>query len=110
EIHLGWLASRGWDVSGLGDEWAKRLQSIGADQVPPGTNVATPVFDGAREDEITGLFQATIPNRDGDRLVQPSGKAQLYDGRSGEPFPEPVSVGFMYILKLHHLVDDKLHA
>ncbi|WP_210572703.1 DNA-directed RNA polymerase subunit beta [Streptomyces sp. GESEQ-4] len=110
EIHLGWLASRGWDVSGLADDWAQRLQAIGADQVDAGTNVATPVFDGAREDELAGLLQHTIPNRDGDRMVLPSGKARLFDGRSGEPFPEPISVGYMYILKLHHLVDDKLHA
>ncbi|PSM38873.1 DNA-directed RNA polymerase subunit beta [Streptomyces dioscori] len=110
EIHLGWLASRGWDVSGLGEEWAQRLQAIEADKVEPGTNVATPVFDGAREDELAGLLQHTIPNRDGSRMVLPTGKAPLFDGRSGEPFPEPVSVGYMYILKLHHLVDDKLHA
>ncbi|CAM5679894.1 DNA-directed RNA polymerase subunit beta OS=Streptomyces albaduncus OX=68172 GN=rpoB PE=3 SV=1 [Streptomyces griseoloalbus] len=110
EIHLGWLASRGWDVSGLAEEWAQRLQAIGADQVEPGTNVATPVFDGAREDELAGLLQHTIPNRDGERMVLPTGKARLFDGRSGEPFPDPISVGYMYILKLHHLVDDKLHA
>ncbi|MEV7447336.1 DNA-directed RNA polymerase subunit beta, partial [Streptomyces nigra] len=110
EIHLGWLASRGWDVSGLAEDWAQRLQVIGADQVAPGTNVATPVFDGAREDELAGLLQHTIPNRDGERMVQPTGKARLFDGRSGEPFPDPISIGYMYILKLHHLVDDKLHA
>ncbi len=110
EIHLGWLASQGWDVSGLQEQWAERLQSIGADRVEPGTNVATPVFDGAREDELAGLLEHTIPNRDGDRMMLPSGKARLFDGRSGEPFPDPISVGYMYILKLHHLVDDKLHA
>lgn len=59
---------------------------------------------------LAGLLQHTIPNRDGERMVLPSGKARLFDGRSGEPFPEPISVGYMYILKLHHLVDDKLHA
>ncbi|MFJ8432783.1 DNA-directed RNA polymerase subunit beta [Kitasatospora sp. NPDC094019] len=110
EIHLGWLAKQGWDVSGLADEWAQRLQAIGADQVDGGTNLATPVFDGAREDEITGLLDHTTLTRDGERLVNSTGKARLYDGRSGEPFPMPVSVGYMYILKLHHLVDDKLHA
>ncbi|MGW3043172.1 DNA-directed RNA polymerase subunit beta [Kitasatospora sp. NPDC001159] len=110
EIHLGWLAKQGWDVSGLADEWAQRLQSIGADQVAGGTNLATPVFDGAREDEITGLLDNTTLTRDGERLVNSTGKARLFDGRSGEPFPMPVSVGYMYILKLHHLVDDKLHA
>ncbi|KJK56723.1 DNA-directed RNA polymerase subunit beta [Saccharothrix sp. ST-888] len=110
EIHLGWLAKQGWDVSGLADEWAKRLQAIGADTVVGGTNLATPVFDGAREDEITGLLDNTTLTRDGERLVNSTGKARLFDGRSGEPFPMPISVGYMYILKLHHLVDDKLHA
>ncbi|MER6303413.1 DNA-directed RNA polymerase subunit beta [Kitasatospora sp. NPDC001539] len=110
EIHLGWLAKQGWDVSGLADEWAQRLQAIGADRVTGGTNLATPVFDGAREDEITGLLDNTTLTRDGERLVNSTGKARLFDGRSGEPFPMPISVGYMYILKLHHLVDDKLHA
>ncbi|MFB6892953.1 DNA-directed RNA polymerase subunit beta [Kitasatospora sp. NPDC056327] len=110
EIHLGWLSKQGWDVSGLADEWAQRLQAIGADKVEGGTNLATPVFDGAREDEITGLLDHTTLTRDGERLVNSTGKARLFDGRSGEPFPMPVSVGYMYILKLHHLVDDKLHA
>ena len=64
----------------------------------------------SREEEITGLLGSTPPTRDGDRLVDESGKARLFDGRSGEPFPAPVSVGYMYILKLHHLVDDKIHA
>jgi DNA-directed RNA polymerase subunit beta len=72
--------------------------------------VATPVFDGAREDEISGLLASTLPNRDGDRLVGPDGKANLFDGRTGEPFPAPVSVGWTYIIKLNHLVDDKIHA
>ena len=110
ETHLGWLAKTGWDVSGLSEEWARRLQKIGADKAVGGTNLATPVFDGAREDEITGLLDHTTLTRDGDRLVGSSGKARMFDGRSGEPFPMPISVGYMYILKLHHLVDDKLHA
>jgi DNA-directed RNA polymerase subunit beta len=83
---------------------------IHVDKAEPDTKVATPVFDGAREDEITGLLGSTIPNRDGVRMIDATGKADLFDGRSGEPFPDPVSVGYMYILKLHHLVDDKIHA
>src|SRR5699024_646691 len=75
-----------------------------------GTRVASPVFDGAREHEITGLLESTRPTRDGNQLIGTTGKTRLFDGRSGEPFPEPVSVGYMYILKLHHLVDDKIHA
>ncbi len=110
ELHLGWLAKQGWSVDGNDEDWKKRLISIHADQAEPDTKVATPVFDGAREDEIVGLLGSTLPNRDGNRMVKQNGKASLFDGRSGEPFPEPVSVGYMYILKLHHLVDDKIHA
>ena len=114
ELHLGWLAKQGWDLDLSGEkgnaDWKKRLISIGADKATPNTKVATPVFDGAREDEITGLLGATLPNRDGERMVKEDGKAALFDGRSGEPFPAPVAVGYMYILKLHHLVDDKIHA
>ena len=108
ELHLGWLASQGWQVEG-GPDWAKSLPEELYD-VEAGTNTATPVFDGAKEEELTGLLASTKPNRDGDRLVGPDGKATLLDGRSGEPFPYPVAVGYMYILKLHHLVDDKIHA
>jgi DNA-directed RNA polymerase subunit beta len=110
EIHLGWLAKQGWQVEGDDEEWKQRLIAIHADAAEADTNVATPVFDGAREDEIVGLLGSTLPNRDGVRVVKENGKAMLFDGRSGEPFPEPVSVGYMYILKLHHLVDDKIHA
>ncbi|HKY58141.1 MAG TPA: DNA-directed RNA polymerase subunit beta [Aeromicrobium sp.] len=110
ELHLGWIASQGWKVDDKTSEWAKRLASIGASEAPPRSRVATPVFDGAREDEITGLLASTLTNRDGDRLVGETGKANLLDGRTGEPFPDPVSVGYMYVLKLHHLVDDKIHA
>ncbi|WP_203999764.1 DNA-directed RNA polymerase subunit beta, partial [Virgisporangium aurantiacum] len=109
ETHLGWVAKTGWQVEG-DEDWHRSLQSIGADQSPPDSNVATPVFDGAKEEEITGLLASTLPNRDGQRLVGSSGKAQLYDGRSGEPFPDPIAVGYIYILKLNHLVDDKIHA
>ncbi|EMD22549.1 RNA polymerase beta subunit [Amycolatopsis azurea DSM 43854] len=108
ELHLGWLASQGWKIEGEPD-WAKNLNEELYD-VDPGTNTATPVFDGAKEEELTGLLAATKPNRDGERMVKQNGKATLLDGRSGEPYPYPVSVGYMYILKLHHLVDDKIHA
>ena len=108
ELHLGWAASRGWKIEGE-PEWAKQIPAD-AHQATPGSRVATPVFDGASEEVITGLLDSTLPTRDGVRLVDGSGKTRLFDGRSGEPFPEPVSVGYMYILKLHHLVDDKIHA
>jgi DNA-directed RNA polymerase subunit beta len=114
ELHLGWLAKQGWDLNLHDDpkdaDWKQRLMAIHADKAEPDTKVATPVFDGAREDEITGLLGSTLPNRDGVRMIEEDGKADLFDGRSGEPFPDPVSVGYMYILKLHHLVDDKIHA
>jgi DNA-directed RNA polymerase subunit beta len=110
ETHLGWVAKSGWQVAGKSEDWQKRLAEIGASDGEPGTRTATPVFDGAREDEITGLLSSARPNRDGQQLIGASGKAQLYDGRSGDPFPQPVSVGYLYILKLHHLVDDKIHA
>ncbi|MDQ1697599.1 MAG: DNA-directed polymerase subunit beta, partial [Frankiaceae bacterium] len=110
ETHLGWVAKTGWKVGGTKEAWQKRLAEIGADASEPGCNVATPVFDGAREEEITGLLGSTLANRDGVQLVSGDGKAKLYDGRSGEPFREPISVGYIYILKLLHLVDDKIHA
>ncbi|RBQ22057.1 DNA-directed RNA polymerase subunit beta [Spongiactinospora rosea] len=110
ETHLGWIAARGWDLSGVEEAWAERLRDKGFGQVDPRTNVATPVFDGAHEEEITGLLNNTLVNRDGERMVGVNGKARLFDGRSGEPFPHPISVGYIYILKLLHLVDDKIHA
>ncbi|HYO85978.1 MAG TPA: DNA-directed RNA polymerase subunit beta [Dermatophilaceae bacterium] len=108
EIHLGWAAACGWEIDGQPD-WAASIPDP-IRSVPAGTRVASPVFDGALEGEITGLLESTRPTRDGQRLIGRTGKARLFDGRSGEPFPEPVSVGYMYILKLHHLVDDKIHA
>ena len=107
EIHLGWAAKQGWKIEGEPD-WVKNLPGLPRESGP--TTVATPVFDGASEDEITGLLDSTNVTRDGNRLIGASGKARMFDGRSGQPFPEPISVGYMYILKLHHLVDDKIHA
>jgi DNA-directed RNA polymerase subunit beta len=108
ETHLGWVANSGWEIQGS-PGWAARLPAEARVGLP-GTRISTPVFDGAREEEITGLLEATNPTRDGQRLIGSTGKARLLDGRSGEPFPEPVSVGYVYILKLLHLVDDKIHA
>ncbi|MEK0306978.1 DNA-directed RNA polymerase subunit beta [Bifidobacterium favimelis] len=112
ELHLGWIAHSGWDISldpDLEAEWKKHIPA-GAEKADPGTPVATPVFDGVRQDALNGLLHTTLPNRDGERLVGDDGKAVLYDGRTGEPFTKPISVGYMYMLKLHHLVDDKIHA
>ena len=112
EYHLGWLAHQGWDASAAveaGEEWAAHLPTDGI-KTEPGTPVATPVFDGLEADELAGLLRNVNPNRDGDVLTNYEGKARLFDGRSGEPFPYPISVGYTYMLKLHHLVDDKIHA
>ena len=110
EMHLGWIAHSGWDISGVEEAWAQRLQELGLTHVDPEQRLATPVFDGANEDEIGGLLEHGLPQRDGLHLVDGGGKAQLFDGRSGEPYPERVGVGYVYMLKLHHLVDDKIHA
>lgn len=111
ETHLGWCAHSGWKVDaakGVPD-WAAKLPDELL-EAQPNAIVSTPVFDGAQEAELQGLLSCTLPNRDGDVLVDADGKAMLFDGRSGEPFPYPVTVGYMYIMKLHHLVDDKIHA
>lgn len=111
ETHLGWCAHSGWKVDaakGVPD-WAARLPDELL-EAQPNAIVSTPVFDGAQEAELQGLLSCTLPNRDGDVRVDADGKAMLFDGRSGEPFPYPVTVGYMYIMKLHHLVDDKIHA
>jgi DNA-directed RNA polymerase subunit beta len=108
ETHLGWVAHTGWDIEGS-PEWA---ESISDDyrSVAPGTLLATPVFDGAKESEVTGLLGSTRTSATGERLINAEGKAKLFDGRSGEPFPGYITVGYKYVLKLHHLVDDKIHA
>ena len=110
EMHLGWIAHSGWDIGSCDEPWARRLREVGLEHVGGDAHLATPVFDGANEEEISGLLANGLPNRDGDMVVDTDGKTTLFDGRSGEPFPEKVGVGYMYMLKLHHLVDDKIHA
>ena len=108
ETHLGWVAARGW----YDDEEAPRENGK--------VYVSTPVFDGATLEDVDdalvrwqGQHEGQIrmdidpARRPGERA---SGKVRLFNGRSGEPFEEKVTVGFMYILKLLHLVDDKIHA
>jgi DNA-directed RNA polymerase subunit beta len=110
EAHLGWCAARGWDFPNEPD-WMKNAgwtENEAHRQGP--VNFASPVFDGARDYEISDLLEHANPNRDGNRLVGKDGKARLFDGRSGEPYEVPVTVGYVYILKLAHLVDDKIHA
>jgi DNA-directed RNA polymerase subunit beta len=79
----------------------KRLVDF-TDFYKDGVHMATPVFDGAKEDEIKALLK--------EAGLEQSGQATLYDGRTGEPFDDKVTVGAMYVMKLHHLVDDKIHA
>ncbi len=110
ETHLGWVAKTGWDITDVDEPWADRLKEVGLGRVDGDSRLATPVFDGANEQEIAGLLEHGLPQRDGLQLVDAGGKAQLFDGRSGEPYPERVGVGYIYMLKLHHLVDDKIHA
>jgi DNA-directed RNA polymerase subunit beta len=110
ETHLGWVAANGWKY----DTKPAWFDNLGWDasmkEYPPNRKLATPVFDGCREDELTSLLENTRANRDGVQLVDGSGKAQVFDGRSGDPIDQPITVGYMYILKLLHLVDDKIHA
>jgi DNA-directed RNA polymerase subunit beta len=102
ETHLGWAADQGWSEYKGSTKAAKGAK--------PGTLISTPVFDGADEEEIHEILRNVNPNRDGGLLVNENGKATLYDGRTGEPFDSKITVGFTYILKLIHLVDEKIHA
>jgi DNA-directed RNA polymerase subunit beta len=114
ETHLGWAAAQGWYDDG--SEAHKQAGNGGNGKV----YVATPVFDGATvedvdealvrwQDEHQGRIRMDVDKnrRKGERA---SGKVQLFNGRTGEPFEQQVTVGYMYILKLLHLVDDKIHA
>ena len=114
ECHLGWAAASGWDVD---DADSKKY-------VPGPFFVSTPVFDGASEDEIAEVIRRANKNllnlaseRYGEHMrpefvtqLDERGKTTLFDGRSGEEFREPITVGTSYILKLGHMVDDKIHA
>jgi len=98
------------DLAALSDEEILEMAANLRDGVP----FATPVFDGAHEDEIRAMLDLAYPDDDPrtQRIGLTSGKTQvrLYDGRSGEMFDRPVTVGYMHMMKLHHLVDDKMHA
>jgi DNA-directed RNA polymerase subunit beta len=111
EAHLGWPAKVGWDFGEGKPEWMTTVGWNGDKLRQDGPiHLASPVFDGAREGEIDDMLANAKPNADGMRLVERNGKAKLFDGRSGEPFDVPVTVGYVYIMKLLHLVDDKIHA
>ena len=108
ETHLGWAAAAGWSVDAADPRAALLPDAVKS--IAPGTKVATPVFDGAREEELSLVLDSTTPTKDGLKLVNPNGKAALFHGRTGEPIPGQIAVGYIYILKLLHLVDDKIHA
>ncbi len=108
ETHLGWAAAAGWEVDTSDPRVANLPKEVRS--IEPRSRIATPVFDGAREDELSTILESTRPTADGLHLVNANGKANLFDGRSGEPIPGEISVGYIYILKLLHLVDDKIHA
>jgi DNA-directed RNA polymerase subunit beta len=110
ETHLGWAAANGWKFDKKPDWFDKTGWSTEHKDVLGPVNLATPVFDGCRESELTDLLVNTRRTDDGIALVNPDGKATLFDGRSGEPIGADVTVGYIYVLKLHHLVDDKIHA
>ncbi len=114
ECHLGWAAACGWDT-----------EKADSDKYVPGPFfTATPVFDGAKEDEIAEVIRRANKNMlnkataaFGDHMrpefvtqLDERGKTRLFDGRTGEEFREPITVGASYILKLGHMVDDKIHA
>ncbi len=114
ECHLGWAAACGWDT-----------EKADSDKYVPGPFfTATPVFDGAKEDEIAEVIRRANKNMlnkataaFGDHMrpefvtqLDERGKTRLFDGRTGEEFREPITVGTSYILKLGHMVDDKIHA
>jgi DNA-directed RNA polymerase subunit beta len=121
EAHLGYAARWGWEIDGkkVGDE-PVRTETKTRPTTPAATLITTPVFDGAHWDEedeagrhptIKKIFENLTPESvDGQRLIQPDGKTILYNGRTGEPYDNPITVGYVYILKLAHLVDDKIHA
>ena len=125
EAHLGYAARWGWDVDGdgivdIGQQPIRGTERKTRTTTPPATKIATPVFDGAKWDEeeqagghptIQQLLGDLMPESvDGDRLIGTDGKATLHDGRTGLPYDNDVMVGYVYILKLAHLVDDKIHA
>ena len=138
EVHLGWAAKGiGWRIEEmLKTEQARQIRTFLnevynrtgktedldslddneimelARNLSKGMPFATPVFDGASEEQIRMMLDLAFPDEEAKKLQLTPAKTQavLYDGRTGDPFDRPVTVGFMHFLKLHHLVDDKMHA
>jgi len=126
ETHLGYAARWGWENQGemVGDEPLRGIETKTRPKTRPSTLVATPVFDGAKWDEvelagkhptIQKIFENLRPEAfeeygDNGKLIGQDGKVTLINGRTGDIYDKPVTVGYAYILKLAHLVDDKIHA
>jgi DNA-directed RNA polymerase subunit beta len=110
EGHLGWAAKQRWDQAPTPAPAAESDGAPGAWRAQEPTWVSTPVFDGAKEDEILDALAKTAARPTEYPLVNAVGKARLLDGRSGEPYDNDITVGYMYVLKLSHMVDDKIHA
>ena len=125
ESHLGYAARWGWSSTKEGESTpvaaSRGTESKTRPRTKPATLVATPVFDGAHWDEVAqagrhSTMQQIFADLHPDsahgetRQILPTGKATLYNGRTGIAYDNPISVGYMYILKLAHLVDDKIHA
>ncbi len=126
ETHLGWVALNGWydsDIDRGKNATRRQVARNGVDGAKPKVYVSTPVFDGAavqdvdhalvqwEKEHIAGGGRVRMDVDEKRRVgEQATGKVQLFNGRTGQPFAQPVTVGCMYILKLHHLVDDKIHA
>ena len=124
EAHLGYCARWGWtdpnNDNVVGADPIRGTESKTRPTTQPATFIATPVFDGAHWDEAEAAgkhptIQQILDNLnpesiDGNRLIGHDGKTMLYNGRTGDPYDNQITVGFMYILKLAHLVDDKIHA
>ncbi len=125
ESHLGYAARWGWGANG--SEEATRLAPVRGTEAKtrprtePAVWISTPVFDGAHWDEVAeagrhSTIKQLFENLHSDSVqgaelqIRPDGKTTLYNGRTGDPYDNPISVGYMYILKLAHLVDDKIHA
>ena len=123
EAHLGYCARWGWtnpDGTQIGDDPIRGTETKTRPDTKPATFVATPVFDGAKWDETEKagkhpviqniLANLNVESASGARLVGTDGKMTLYNGRTGDAYDNPITCGYMYILKLAHLVDDKIHA
>ncbi len=125
ESHLGWAARWGWDGNALAVVTPDGSERKTHPVAEPSVHIATPVFDGAHWDEeddagrhptMRQIFERLHPEAPGTsygidgRLIGTDGKATLYNGRTGEAYDNPISVGYVYIMKLAHLVDDKIHA